>query len=98
MSTRKLGQIKELLALTFLGALSSASAYLLLKDASQGFIAKNGNPIINAYYNFANVSHHPLNILALFVVPALWLLALLTSKRIPRIVLDFFGGFLFSGW
>jgi hypothetical protein len=93
MSTKKLGQIKELLALTLLGALSSASGYLLLKDASQSFIAKHGNPIIHAYYNFANVSHHPLNALAIFLVPALWLLALLTSHRIPRIVLDFFGGF-----
>ena len=79
MSTKKLGQIKELLALTLLGALSSVSSYLLLKDASQGFIAKHGNPIIDAYYNFANVSHHPLNVLAIFVVPTLWLLALLTS-------------------
>ena len=48
MSTKKLGQIKELLALTLLGALSSVSSYLLLKDASQGFIAKHGNPIIDA--------------------------------------------------
>jgi hypothetical protein len=93
MSTKQSGQIKELLALTLLGALSSASAYLLLKDASQGFIAKHGNPVIHAYYNFAHASHHPLNVVAIVVVPTLWLLALFTSHRIPRAVLDFFGGF-----
>lgn len=94
MATNKLGQIKELLALTVLGLLSSLSASLLLKEASGGFVSQQSNVVIRAYYNFSHATHQPLNALAVVVVPSLWLLALSSHyRKIPRAVLDCFGGF-----
>jgi hypothetical protein len=93
LSIHKLGQIKELVALTVLGLLSSMSASLLLKEATSGFISQHGNPIIRAYFDFARLTHHPLNVLVVFLAPLIWLLALLTNYRIPRLVLDCFGCF-----
>lgn len=93
MSIHKLGQIKELVALTVLGLLSSMSASLLLKEATSGFISQHGNPIIRAYFDFARLTHHPLNVLVVFLAPLIWLLALFTHYRIPRLVLDCFGCF-----
>jgi hypothetical protein len=94
MATNKLGQVKELLALTVLGLLSSLSASLLLKEASGGFVSQQSNVVIRAYYDFSNATHRPLNALAVVVVPSLWLLALSSHHRkIPRAVLDCFGGF-----
>ncbi len=91
MSIHKLGQIKELVALTVLGLLSSLSASLLLKEATSGFMSQHGNAIIRAYFDFARLTHHPLNVLLVCLVPPIWLLALLTNYRIPRLVLDCFG-------
>ncbi|MFM7237457.1 MAG: hypothetical protein ACKOYK_11960 [Cyanobium sp.] len=86
-----MSQIKELVALTVLGLLSSMSASLLLKEATSGFMSQHGNPLIRAYFDFARLTHHPLNGLIVFLAPAIWLLALLTHYRIPRLVLDCFG-------
>ncbi len=87
----KLGQIKELLALTLLGLLSAFSGYLLLKEEAKSLAIQNANPIIRAYFNFSHATHHPLNLLAIFLVPALWLVALLAKRPIPRIIFDSFG-------
>ena len=87
----KLGQIKELLALTLLGLFSAFSGYLLLKEEAKSYAIQNANPIIRAYFNFSHVTHHPLNLLFIFLVPTLWLMALFAKRPIPRIVLDFFG-------
>jgi hypothetical protein len=93
LSIHKLGQIKELLALTVLGLLSSLSASLLLKEATSDGISQHGNPIIHAYFDFAQLTHQPLNALVLFLAPMIWLLALLSNYPIPRLVLDCFGGY-----
>lgn len=94
MATNKLGQVKELLALTVLGLLSSLSASFLLKEASDSFISRESNIIIRAYFDFSHATHQPLNALAVVLVPSLWLLALSNHHRkIPRFVLDFFGGY-----
>jgi hypothetical protein len=88
---KKLTQVKELLALTLLGLLSAISTYLLLKEEAKSMAIQNGNPFIRAYFNFSHVSHHPLNILAICIVPTLWLLALFAKRPLPRIIFDFFG-------
>jgi hypothetical protein len=87
----KLGQIKELLALTLLGLFSAFSGYLLLKEEAKSYAIQNANPIIRAYFNFSHVTHHPLNLLFIFLVPTLWLMALFAKRPIPRIIFDFFG-------
>ncbi|MFM7266204.1 MAG: hypothetical protein ACKOZW_11565 [Cyanobium sp.] len=61
MATNKLGQVKELLALTVLGLLSSLSASFLLKEASDSFISRESNIIIRAYFYFSHATHQPLN-------------------------------------
>lgn len=93
LSIHKLEQIKELLALTVLGLLSSLSASLLLKEATSDVISQHGNPIIQAYFDFARLTHQPLNALVLLLAPGIWLVALLTNHLIPRLVLDCFGGY-----
>lgn len=90
-SPSKLAQIKELLALTLLGLLSSFSGYLLLKEGSKNLAIQNANPLIRDYFNFTHITHHPLNLLLIFFVPALWLTALLAKRPLPRIIFDFFG-------
>jgi hypothetical protein len=90
-SPNKLAQIKELFALTLLGLLSAFSGHLLLKEEAKSYAIQNANPIIRAYFNFSHITHHPLNLLAIFIVPALWLLALFAKRPLPRIILDFFG-------
>ena len=69
------------------------SASLLLKETTSGAVFQYGNPIIRAYFDFARLTHHPLNVLIVFLAPLIWLLALFTNYRIPRWVLDGFGGF-----
>lgn len=78
--------------MTLLGLFSSLSDFLLLKDITQSFLIQNPNPIIRVYFDFARAIHEPLNILSVFLVPSLWLLALFGQSKIPRIILDSFGG------
>lgn len=90
-SPSKLAQIKELLALTLLGLLSALSGYLLLKEEAKSYAIQNANPIIRAYFNFTHIAHHPLNLLAIFLVPSLWLMALFAKRLLPRIIFDSIG-------
>lgn len=90
-SPSKLAQIKELLALTLLGLLSALSGYLLLREEAKSYAIQNANPIIRAYFNFTHIAHHPLNLLAIFLVPSLWLMALFAKRLLPRIIFDFIG-------
>lgn len=92
MKVQKLGQLKELLALTLLGLFSRLSDALLLKDLTQSFLAEHGNPMIRAYFDVAHTIHAPLNTISMFLVPSLWFVALFSPYRIPRIILDCFGG------
>ena len=87
----KLGQIKELLALTLLGLFSAFSGYLLLKEEAHSFAIQNASPIIRDYFSFSHATHHPLNLLFTFLVPTLWLMALFAKWLLPRIIFDFFG-------
>ena len=90
-SPKKLAQIKELLALTLLGLLSSFSGYLFLGEDIKSLAILNTNPFIRAYFEFSHATHHPLNILFVFLVPTLWLVALFAKRLLPRIIFDFFG-------
>ena len=90
-SPSKLAQIKELFALTLLGLLSAFSGHLLLKEEAKSLAIQNVNPIIQSYFVFSHTTHHPLNVLSLFLVPTLWLMALFAKRSIPRIIFDFFG-------
>lgn len=87
----KLAQVKELLALTLLGLLSAFSGHLLLKEEAKSLAIQNTNPIIRAYFSFSHATHHPLNLLAIILVPTLWLMALFAKRMLPRIIFDFFG-------
>lgn len=76
-----------------LGLLSSLSASILLKEATSGLMSQHSNPVIRAYFDFARLTHHPLNVLIVFLAPLIWMLALFTNYRIPRLVLDGFGAY-----
>ena len=89
----KLAQVKELLALTLLGLLSAFSASLLLKEEAKSLAIQNVNPIIRAYFSFSHATHHPLNVLFVFLVPSLWLMALFAKRPLPRIIFDFVGAY-----
>ncbi len=96
LSPSKLGQVKELFALTLLGLFSGFSAWLLLKEGAKNVAFQNGQPIIRAYFNFHHSTHHPLNVLFVFAAPSLWLFVLFAKRPLPRLVFDFVGAMFVS--
>lgn len=92
MVFHKSGQIKELVVLTLLGLLSRLGNSLLLKDITSTTLLRHDNPLIQSYINVAHLVHPPLNTLFVFLAPSIWLIALFSKYRIPRIALDCFGG------
>ena len=92
MVFHKSGQIKELVVLTLLSLLSRLGNSLLLKDITSTTLLRHDNPLIQGYINVAHLVHPPLNTLFVFLAPSLWLIALFSKYRIPRIALDCFGG------
>jgi hypothetical protein len=92
MTFHKFAQIKELVVLTLLGLLSRLSNSLLLKDITSTTLPQHGNPFIHSYISVVHLIHPPLNTLFVFLAPSIWLVALFSKHKIPRIFLDCFGG------
>ena len=91
LSPERLGQIKELLALTLLGLFSSFSGSLLLKEGVKNVAFQNSNSFVRAYFNFQHLIHYPLNVLFVVLAPTLWLLALFARRPLPRVMFDVVG-------